>query len=364
MTNGRRQFLKTSAVTSLATIGLAGCVGNSGSGGNGGGGGNGSGGSGGNGGGGGYPDRNITWLLPFGEGAGDHVSASRFQPMFNKELGTSTRFEFASGANTQICNETLLKRDPNGYTIASMITPHVFFTTLIEDAQYKLPEDFALLGYFTQDPVSIRCQKNEDRFQDINGLVKYASNNPGEITVSTSSVYSVHSFAMLVLEQTTGAKFQFVPFDGSSEARDAVVRGEVDTTFTNIYASLPVADETKTLGVFAEKNKWGHLTGNAPSVFKALNWNPKEFPPTGFQGNFFLATHGDIKKEYPDRLEYLRNSYKTAMQSDAYKQALRKEDIPNYWNYKSPEETAQIIKDGYSFYENWASDLQKRVEGN
>lgn len=355
----RRDILRTGTAVIAGTIGLAGCLGGEDNGGNGS---PGTGDGGGSGGGGGnqFPNRNINYVIPFGEGGGAHGAVSTLQPMFEEEVGANISFQFQGGANTQIGSEALANANSDGYTIGLLAYPHGLFTTLVQDAEYKFDEDFDYLGFQTEDPVTVRIRSDDDRFDDMQSLVNYAAENPGELTAASSSTYGPHSVALLVIEEVTDAKFNFVPFGSGSDARSSVVTGETDITITNAFASLGIAEDTKTVAVFETENRWPDATNEAPTVYDVLDVSESEVPPDTFYGNFMWATPSGIEDS---RLSHLQDSLKTAMDSDEYRQALIDQyGSEGYWNYRSPEETEQIMLNGLEFYRQWVSDLESRIE--
>ncbi|MDX1746959.1 MAG: tripartite tricarboxylate transporter substrate-binding protein, partial [Halobacteriales archaeon] len=319
----------------LGSLGLAGCLGSIG------------------GGEGEFPSRNVTVIFGFGEGGGTHRAFESLRPAFSEALGTEFRLDFRPGAGTQIGLEGILDAEADGYTIGNATFPHGLFTELIFDAPYSIPEDFAFLGNQTNDPSAIRIPDDEERYDDLEGLVQYARENPGELDVSTSGPFSVASLAMVAIERETGAEFNFVPFDGGSSARSAVISGEVDLTFTNVYASLGIAEDSRCIGVFETENKWADVSDDAPPIYDALDISPEDVPPGSFSGAHAWATSREVEDEFPDRLETLQTAFDDAWHSDTYQNYLEDEGLELWAEYQSPDDTRQKWEDGKVFYQEW-----------
>jgi len=317
--NSRREFI--GSIAAVGALGTAGCLGGEEA---------------------EYPNDSITFVVPFGEGGGVDRSTREIQPTFEDELGESLRFEYQPGAGTRIGQEAVLNAEPDCYTIGAASLPAFNFTMIVGDAEYEL-SDFAWLGNLLQDPGLMRKHQDDDRFDDISDVFDYATENPGELTVSTSGPYNQNVLGLSLLQEATDAEFNIVPFDGGGAARSALVRQEVDLVHANVFNSLGTADSTEVLAVHAEENDWANQTNDAPTFSDALGFDQDEVPPEAPEVVYSWYTSAEAADEYPDRYETLVEAFGNAVQSDAYLEDLEELNPPQGTkrHYRPPDETAE-----------------------
>lgn len=342
--DSRRAFL--SGVAGAGTIGFAGCIGSLGGGGE------------------NYPDDPVTFVVPFSEGGGVDRSTREVQPVFEEELGTSLSFEYHPGAGTQIGQRAVLDADNDCYTIGAASLPAFNFTMLVGDANYEI-SDFAWLGNLLRDPGLMRKHQNDDRFDGIEDVFEYASENPRELTVSTSGPYNQNVLGLALLQEATGAEFNIIPFDGGSDSRGALVRQEVDLVHANVFNSLGTADSTEVLAVHAEENEWADLTNDAPTFSDALGFDQSDVPPAGPEVVYSWYTSAAAADEYSDRYDTLVEAFGNAVQSDAYVEELKSLSPPQQTKrlYRPPEETKKANEAKHEQMGSYLELMEAAVSG-
>lgn len=334
----RRKLL--SGIGTAAGIAVAGCLGDEGE----------------------FPNDPITMVVPFGEGGGVDRSTRELQEALEDELGVNLRFEYHPGAGTQIGQQAALEED-DAYTIGVASLPAFNFTMITGDAPYDL-DDFAWVGNLLQDPGLIRVHEDDDRFDDINDLIDYAVDNPGELSVSTSGPYNQNVLGLAHLEEITGAEFNVVPYDGGGDARNALVSQEVDFVHANVFNSLGTAEDTRVLAVHAEENEWADITDDAPTFSDALGFDQEELRPNWPEVRYSWYISQDAADAHPDRLEFLQDAFETAVNSETYEETLADLSPPQETkrDYMSPEETEEANREKHETMEQFVDLMGEMTE--
>ncbi|WP_199434789.1 Bug family tripartite tricarboxylate transporter substrate binding protein [Qaidamihabitans albus] len=260
------------------------------------------------------PDQ-ITLVVPTSAGGGVDTAARQLQPYLEEELGSTIAVINREGGATTIGTASILQSSDCS-TILITAIPHINLSYLAHDVDYDLVS-FAAVGGVSTEPGVIRVAKNAP-WDTLRDLVNDAKARPGEITFSVSEAVSSNSFAITQIEEATGADFNVVPFDGGGPARLAVVSGEVDATHAGAFNSLPIAEDTKVLAVHYEKNRWGPVTDDAPTVNKALG---VEVPNSESTYNIWTST--GCAKEHPERYQALVDALDAVVTSDGLKSDLK-----------------------------------------
>lgn len=310
-----------------------------------------------------FPNDPVTFIVPFSEGGGTDRSTREIQPVFEDELGTSLSFEYHPGAGTQIGQRAVLDAAADCYTIGVASLPAFNFTMLVGDAQYGIG-DFAWLGNLLRDPGVIRKHQNDGRFNNIQDIINHATENPGDLSVSTSGPYNQNVLGLSLLQEVTGAEFNIVPFGGGGEARSALVRQEVDLVHANVFNSLGTADSTTVMAVHAEENQWANLTDNAPTFSDALGFEQSDVPPQAPEVIYSWYTSTAAADEYPNRYDTLVEAFSNAVQSDAYVEELESLNPPQPTKrlYRPPEETKEANEQKHEQLQSYLNLMEGAVD--
>lgn len=202
-----------------------------------------------------YPERPIEMIVAYSAGGGTDVAARTLESFIEKYLGGDITVVNKPGAGGEIGFTALATAEPNGYTIGFINTPNALSIPIERETRYSL-ESFAPVANIVTDPGGISVAP-DSRFQNLQDLVEYAKENPGELTYGTTGIGSDDHLAMLTLERQTGAKFQHVPFEGAAKVRAALLGGHIDLGVINVSEVVSEAREgqLRILGQMAEE-RW------------------------------------------------------------------------------------------------------------
>ena len=85
-----------------------------------------------------YPDKPITYQIPFGPGGQSDLEARRQQPMLEKILGVKVIVQYKPGGGGSIGWASLIRKKADGYFISGMNIPHIVLQPLARgNAGYK-----------------------------------------------------------------------------------------------------------------------------------------------------------------------------------------------------------------------------------
>ncbi|MFV0335841.1 MAG: tripartite tricarboxylate transporter substrate binding protein [Tropicimonas sp.] len=200
-----------------------------------------------------YPEKPIQVIVGFSAGGGTDVMARTVGPFLEKHLGggASIVVKNMPGASGQIGVTEVAGSKPDGYTIGTFNLPGMMARTLDRKAEYD-QDSFAYLANVVNDPNVIVTAKNSG-LDTIDKLIEDAKANPGAVTVGMSSLGGDDHFALIKLQEMTGAEFTIVPFKGSAPARTALMGGHVAMGILNISEVASFQDELNLLGVAQEE---------------------------------------------------------------------------------------------------------------
>ncbi len=172
-----------------------------------------------------YPEKDITFIVPYKPGGGSDTQARRLQAGLEKNLGVKMRIVYKTGGGGAIGFNELHGSKPDGYTISNVVVPNIIVTSQGKDVGYK-PDDFAYIG-MTEKSVGALAVKKDSKFKSLEEIVAYAKKNPGKLTVAGVGSTGHSNYAELV--NALGIKATYVPISGGvGKMLPFIMGGHVD----------------------------------------------------------------------------------------------------------------------------------------
>lgn len=181
-----------------------------------------------------FPNKQIEIIVPLPATGGDSdTSAMYIANALEEELGVTVIITNVGGGSTTIGMQQLKDSDPDGYTIA-------YETSNLSLARAN---NFADMGYEDFEPIAGYCYNSsslmirgdETRFTDFEGMLAYAKEHPGELSICTGSGGGMWHLAIMDLVAKTGMDVNVIadPKGGGGSAL-MLLNGEVDAICVSI----------------------------------------------------------------------------------------------------------------------------------
>jgi len=197
-----------------------------------------------------YPTGPIRLTVSYSAGGSTDAAARMLIPYLEKELGVPVWVQNLPGAGGEIGWTTLSRSKPDGYTIGFINMPAINLVAAARDTAFEpILENFDAVGVNISDPNTIMVRRDDARFNTVNDLIEYAKQNPGELVLGADGPLSDDQLAMYKIEQTTGAKFTYVPYGGGAPAAKALMGAETDVLISNCFDVLKFEESLKALAV-------------------------------------------------------------------------------------------------------------------
>ena len=173
-----------------------------------------------------YPDKPITFIVPYSPGGGSDQQARRLQPGLEKALGVKIRIVYKTGGGGAVGFNELWRSKPDGYTISNVVVPNIVISAKGKDVGFK-PGEFAYIGMTARAQGCIMVPKGSP-YKTIDQFVAAAKANPGGLTISTSGTGGVWHELALIIANAAGIELKYVPYKGGQPATLAGLQGETD----------------------------------------------------------------------------------------------------------------------------------------
>ncbi|MCP5368873.1 MAG: tripartite tricarboxylate transporter substrate binding protein [Hyphomicrobiales bacterium] len=215
-----------------------------------------------------FPDKPISYIIPFGPGGESDITARHQQAFFKGLFGQDLVIEYKPGGSGAVAWAQLNAAKGDGYTIMGINLPHIVIQPRQKDVGYKTDEITGVY-MFHYTPDAIVVNKDSD-FKTLQDLIDYAKKNPGKVTFSGSGKGTANHLAQVRFDKMAGIKTTYVPFKGTGASVTALLGGQVLASWGYTSVGAKHADKVRLLAV--AMNKRHPKLADAPT-FKELGFD-------------------------------------------------------------------------------------------
>ncbi|MEQ9556772.1 MAG: tripartite tricarboxylate transporter substrate binding protein, partial [Rhodospirillales bacterium] len=197
-----------------------------------------------------YPEKPISYIIPFGPGGESDITARMQQPFFKDKFGQDLVISYKPGAGGAVGWAGLNSLKGDGYTMMGVNLPHIVLQPQQKDVGYKT-DDITMLYWFHYTPDAI-VVTDDSPFKTLQDLIAFAKENPGKLIFSGSGKGTAPHLAQVRFDKLAGVKSTYVPFKGTGASVAALMGKQVTAAmaFTTVAANY---EKTRLLAVAMEK---------------------------------------------------------------------------------------------------------------
>lgn len=227
----------------------------------------------------GFPDRPITFVVPYPPGGGIDVTARTLAGQMQRVTGYQFRVEDRPGGGSIIGNTFVARQAaPDGYTVGVLANPTMAIGVVHKGAPFKTSDLVPIAGITFAPTLWLSNPQSSIGGMDFQQIIAYAKAHPGKLKVGVIP-NGAFDIATRIVERETGARFTIVPFQGGKPSAVALLGGNIDLT-ANYYdevsqyiqagtmkplavadntplAQLPKVPTMKDLGIKMASGTWG-----------------------------------------------------------------------------------------------------------
>lgn len=198
-----------------------------------------------------FPDRPVTYVIPFNPGGESDISARLQQAHFQRLTGQDLVIQYQPGAGGAKAWSALNDMPGDGHTIMGTNLPHIILQPQLQNPGYKT-EDIVnvYMFHFTPDALLVRADSPYRTLQD---AIDAAAAAPGALTVSGSGTNSANDIANQQFRNLTGAQLTYIPYSGTAPSTTALLGGEVELSWGYTTVAAAQGDKVRMLAVAMER---------------------------------------------------------------------------------------------------------------
>lgn len=200
----------------------------------------------------GYPNKPVTFYVPFGPGSGNDVISRIVAQKISETWTQPIVVENRPGASGGIAMELTAKAKPDGYTAVIASTSHIV-NQFVSKVRYDMVKDFAPVSITGSMPYIVAVTQSSSA-KSMNELIAFAKARPGKINYAAVPGAVPH-FMGEMLKSARGLDIMMIPYKSTTDAEVDVIAGRVEIWFTTMASALPLmkGNRVRILGVSGEK---------------------------------------------------------------------------------------------------------------
>jgi tripartite-type tricarboxylate transporter receptor subunit TctC len=183
-----------------------------------------------------YPDRPLTWIVPFGPGTVTDNSARVVAKVLGEKIGQPVLVENKPGAAGIVGTEFVMNAKPDGYTfLYGSSGPMATYSSLYKKLSYSTLKSFTPVHAMAASPL-IMVVNAASPFKSVKEFVDFGKANPETLNFGTSGTGTSQHLTGELLQMAAGFKMTHVPYKvGASQMVD-LLSGNIQAMFE--YSSV------------------------------------------------------------------------------------------------------------------------------
>lgn len=248
------------------------------------------------------PTETIRIIVPAAAGGSTDVMGRLLGQQLQASWGQSIVVENRSGGGGTIGTAEAARQKGDGHTIlVGNPGPNAIAYSIFKNLSYK-PDQLLPVSNMIRIPNIVAAHPSTG-LKSIPELIAYLKANPDKLTWGSSGVGQSPHLTGAWFLQLTGLKMTHVPFRGAGPALQAVLGGDIQILFDNLYPSLPQVLDGKLTGLAVTTTDRSDQAPQLPTVresapeldkFDVSSWFGV-FLPKGASPEIIAALNQQIK---------------------------------------------------------------------
>ena len=214
-----------------------------------------------------FPERPITFVVPFGAGTATDQLARALAPAITAETKQPVVVENRIGASGMIAAQQVAKAPPDGYTVLiSTNTTHAANEHLYRKIGYDPVKDFTPITLLGKGVQMMLVPPNFPA-KTVAEFIAMAKKEPGKLSFASGS--SSSRMAGELLQQMAGIELLHVPYKSNTLAITDVIGGQVNSVIPDTATALPQVRSGKLRALATTGSKRAPQAPDVPTIAEA-----------------------------------------------------------------------------------------------
>lgn len=200
-----------------------------------------------------YPEKPITYIIPFNPGGESDITARLQEPVLEKMLGVAINVTHKPGGGGAVgWSEFQRTAKPDGYSVIGVNIPHIIAQPILRKDAGFTADGFEVVMWFqfTPNVLMVPAKSNINTLED---FIKFAKKNPKAATVGGSGSNSANHLETLHLAKLADIQITYIPHTGTGAVVPALLGGHITAAMNYSMVAVQYKDQVKSLAVAADE---------------------------------------------------------------------------------------------------------------
>jgi len=216
-----------------------------------------------------FPTRPMRIIVPFSPGGGSDTLARLLAEKLHARWGQAVVVENRVGAGGNLGAEAVANAAPDGHTVLiSSPGPVVINKSLYAKLGFD-PDTFVPVSIIATN-YGVLAVHPKNAVQDVRQLIALGKANPDKLNFSSAGTGTTPHLAGELFKSLAGLRIAHIPYKGAGPGFSALLAGEVDIMFVDVFIALPHIRAGKLRALALGGGKRDPLLPNVPVMSEVL----------------------------------------------------------------------------------------------
>jgi tripartite-type tricarboxylate transporter receptor subunit TctC len=231
-----------------------------------------------------YPSKTIRLLTPFAPGGGSDILARLIAPQMS--FGNQIVVENRPGGGGTLGAGVVVNAPPDGYTVI-LVSGSYGANAALHDLPYDSVTDITPIVLVGTTGLLMSMHPSVP-MKTVKDIIAYSKANPNKLNFGSAGTGGLGHLAGELFKIETKVQFTHVPYKGSGPVMNALLSGEVDSSFSSLVPSIPHVKAGRLRAIAITTAKRNPALPETPSVGETVKgydvthwygiWGPKNMP--------------------------------------------------------------------------------------
>jgi tripartite-type tricarboxylate transporter receptor subunit TctC len=260
----------------------------------------------------GYPSRPLRWIVPVPPGATTDIVTRLVAQKINEAWGQQVIVDNRPGGAFVIGSDIVAKSNPDGYTVGTLLTPHIVNPFVQKNLPYDTARDFTPVTLMVIVP-GVMTMFPKVPANNLKDVIALAKAKPGALNYGSPGPLTSGHLSMEMLKLTAGINITHIPYKGGAPAIADLIAGQIQFLISGPPGVLPHIQSGRLKAIATTAAKRSPGLPDTPTFaesglpgFDTYEWYGV-FAPAGVPKDVLARLSGEIARiiKLPDMSEKL-----------------------------------------------------------